>query len=186
MFASTIAGFCVKVGIPQRVAESFMLLSVSAFLMTSVDAGTRLARFSWQELMPAKGGPLRNMYVGTAIVCALVVALLVGSPGTAKQLWTLFASANQLLASLTLLTATLWFAKNRSGSAWITLLPMLLMMGVSSWALGTLCWNSFFSGGEVNWVKGCATAFLLSLAAALVALAVRTTAARGSAGADRA
>jgi carbon starvation protein len=174
MFASTIAGFCVKVGIPQRVAESFMLLSVSAFLMTSVDAGTRLARFSWQELMPAKNGFLRNMYVGTAVVCALVVALLIGSPATAKQLWTLFASANQLLASLTLLTATLWFMKNR-GFTWITVLPMALMMGVSSWALGTLCWNSFFSAAGVNWVKGCATLFLLGLACALVVLAVRTS-----------
>ena len=56
MFACTIAGFCAKIGIPQRIAESFMLLSVSAFLMTTVDSGTRLARFSWQELMPKKEG----------------------------------------------------------------------------------------------------------------------------------
>ena len=174
MFASTIAGFCVKVGIPQRVAESFMLLSVSAFLMTSVDSGTRLARFSWQELMPENSRFFRSMYVGTGLVCALVVALLIGSPATAKQLWTLFASANQLLASLTLLTATLWFMKNR-GFTWITVLPMALMMGVSSWALGTLCWNSFFSAAGVNWVKGCATLFLLGLACALVVLAVRTS-----------
>ena len=171
MFASNIAGFCVKVGIPQRVAESFMRLSVSAFLMTSVDSGTRLARFSWQELMPENGKFFRSMYVGTAVVCALVVALLIGSPATAKQLWTLFASANQLLASLTLLTATLWFMKNRSFT-WLTVLPMALMMGVSSWALGTLCWNSFFSAAGINWVKGCATLFLLGLACALVVLAV--------------
>ena len=107
-------------------------------------------------------------------MCGLVVALLIGSPATAKQLWTLFASANQLLASLTLLTATLWFIKNRSFT-WITVLPMALMMGVSSWALGTLCWNSFFSPAGVNWVKGCATLFLLGLAVSLVVLAVRTS-----------
>ncbi len=174
MFASTIAGFCVKVGIPQRIAESFMLLSVSAFLMTSVDAGTRLARFSWQELMPKKGGFFHNMYVGTAIVCALALALLLGSPATAKQLWTLFASANQLLASLTLLTATLWFIKNRSFT-WITVIPMVFMMCVSSWALGALCWNSFFSNAGVNWIKGLATLFLLSLACSLVVLAIRSS-----------
>ncbi len=202
MFASTIAGFCVKVGVPQRIAESFMLLSVSAFLMTTVDAGTRLARFSWQELVwdgdgsgklkvesgkcgvegeacKVEGGlravrkAAHNMYFGTAVVCALVVALLMGSPGTAKQLWTLFASANQLLASLTLLAATLWFMRNKRFTL-VTFLPMVFMMCVSSWALGTLCWSSFFSGAEVNWVKGCATLFLLSLAAALVVLAVRS------------
>jgi len=182
MFASTIAGFCAKIGIPQRVAESFMLLSVSAFLMTSVDSGTRLARFSWQELMgngkcaASRGacGFLGNMYVGTAVVCALGLTLLLGSPETSKQLWTLFASANQLLASLTLLAATLWFARNRSFTL-LTLLPMLFMMCVSSWALGTICWNSFFSGASVNWIRGCATVFLLSLASALVVLAVRAS-----------
>ena len=114
------------------------------------------------------------MYFGTAVVCALVVALLMGSPGTAKQLWTLFASANQLLASLTLLTATLWFVRNRSFT-WMTVIPMVLMMCVSSWALGTLCWNSFFSGASINWVKGGATLFLLSLAFALVVLAIRVS-----------
>ena len=149
-----------------------MLLSVSAFLMTSVDSGTRLARFSWQELMPEKCGLFRNMYVGTAVVCALGLTLLLGSPETSKQLWTLFASANQLLASLTLLAATLWFARNRSFTL-ITLLPMLFMMCVSSWALGTICWKSFFSGASVNWIRGGATVFLLSLACALVVLAVR-------------
>ena len=174
MFASTIAGFCSKIGIPQRVAESFMLLSVSAFLMTSVDSGTRLARFSWQELMPENGGLLRNMYVGTAVVCAIGLTLLLGSPETSKQLWTLFASANQLLASLTLLAATLWFARNR-GFTLLTLLPMLFMMCVSSWALGTICWNSFFSGASVNWIRGGATVFLLSLACALVVLAIRVS-----------
>ena len=169
MFASTIAGFCVKVGIPQRVAESFMLLSVSAFLMTTVDAGTRLARFSWQELMPAKSGAFRNMYVGTAIVCAIVATLLLGSPATAKQLWTLFASTNQLLASLTLLTATLWFA-SKGKPCWMTAVPMALMFGVSSWALSSILVSAASNG---QWLRFGASAFLLTLAAALIVVTVR-------------
>ena len=169
MFASTIAGFCVKVGIPQRVAESFMLLSVSAFLMTTVDAGTRLARFSWQELMPAKGGAFRNMYVGTAIVCALVATLLLGSPDTAKQLWTLFASTNQLLASLTLLTATLWFA-SKGKPCWMTAVPMALMFGVSSWALSSILMTAAAKG---QWLRMSASGFLLALAAALIVVTIR-------------
>ena len=178
MFAATIAGFCVKIGIPQRVAESFMLLSVSAFLMTTIDSGTRLARFSWQELvdaLPCEGAAkktARNMYFGTALVVLLAVGLLLGSPATAKQLWTIFASANQLLAALTLLAATLWFAKNRR-PCWITAIPMAFMMCVSSIALGMLFWKSF-TGSPVDWVKGCATGFLLTLAVVLVAFAVNS------------
>jgi carbon starvation protein len=168
MFASTIAGFCVKVGIPQRLAESFMLLSVAAFLMTTVDAGTRLARFSWQEMMPRKEGFFHNMYVGTAVVCAICTGLLLGSPDTAKQLWTLFASTNQLLASLTLLTATLWFARNRK-PCWMTAVPMAFMFGVSSWALSSILLSSFSTG---QWVRCGASAFLLALAVGIIAVTV--------------
>ena len=170
MFASTIAGFCVKVGIPQRAAESFMLLSVAAFLMTTVDAGTRLARFSWQELMPKKS-VAHNMYVGTFIVCALAAGLLLGNPEAAKQLWTLFASANQLLASLTLLTATLWFFMNRKGRwSWITGVPMVFMFSVSSWALGAILLKSWKNGQMIQLVS---SGFLLTLAAALVVITAR-------------
>ena len=145
MFAATIAGFCCKVGIPQRAAEGFMLLSVAAFLMTSVDSSTRLARFTWQELMPSKDGFFHNLYVGTAAVCAVVVALLLGSPDTARQLWTLFASTNQMLASLTLLTATLWFYRNKK-PCWMTAVPMTLMFVVSSWALASILVASASAG----------------------------------------
>ncbi len=189
MFASSVAGMCIKLfsllGIApetgKRIAESFMLLSVSAFLMTSVDAGTRLARFSWQELVgrgDEKRHPVRkiayNMYTGTLVVVALAAGLLLGAPATARQLWTIFASANQLLAALTFLAATLWFMKNRR-PVWMTAAPMIFMLAVSSIALGTLCWNSF-TGETVDWVKGVATGFLLSLAAVLVCFGVNSAA----------
>ncbi|MCR5414867.1 MAG: carbon starvation protein A [Kiritimatiellae bacterium] len=181
MFAYTIAGFCVKIGIPQRAAESFMLLSVSAFLMTTVDAGTRLARFSWQELVgkgdakaPASGmrAAASNMYAGTALVVVLAAGLLLGASQTSKQLWTIFASANQLLAALTLISATLWFAKNRK-PWWMTGIPMVFMLCVSSTALGLLMWKSF-TGDEIDWVKGGATSFLMTLAAVLVFYGAKT------------
>jgi len=169
MFAATIAGFCCKVGIPQRAAEGFMLLSVAAFLMTSVDSSTRLARFTWQELMPSKDGFFHNLYVGTAAVCAVVVALLLGSPDTARQLWTLFASTNQMLASLTLLTATLWFYRNKK-PCWMTAVPMTLMFVVSSWALASILIASASAG---QWVRLFASAFLLTLAVAIIVVTVR-------------
>ena len=182
MFASTIAGFCVtlfeKVGLApetgKRIAESFMLLSVSAFLMTTVDAGTRLARFSWQELVacaPKKAdapSPLyrifHNMYVGTTIVCALAAALLLGNPKAAKSLWTIFASANQLLASLTLLAATLWFVRSKK-PCWFTLVPMCFMLSVSSYALISIFAAAFGAG---DWTRMGATGFLLLIAVALI------------------
>lgn len=179
MFASTVAGMCAKF-CNQRLAESFMLLSVSAFLMTSVDAGTRLARFSWQELVGDGAGAIKklshNMYFGTLLVVGLAAALLLGASETSKQLWTIFASANQLLAALTLLAATLWFVRNKK-PAWFTGIPMVFMMIVSSCALGTLFWKSV-SGPTIDWVKGGATLFLLTLAVVLVVFALKATRSR--------
>ena len=191
LFASSIAGFCVKIGIPQRIAESFMLLSVSAFLMTTVDAGTRLARFSFQELAvaafdrddeeKAKAAPsagfklFHNMYAGTALVVALAAALLLASPKAAKSLWTIFASANQLLAALTLLTATLWLLRKRL-NFWITLVPMAFMLVTSGTAVGQLflknldAWikEGFAAGG----ITAIGAALLFVIAVVLVALGV--------------
>jgi len=179
MFASTIAGFCVKIGIPKRMAESFMLLSVAAFLMTSVDAGTRLARFSWQELVGSEKVKVKsekwsvrktahNMYFGTFVVCALAAGLLLGNPTAAKQLWTLFASANQLLASLTLLTATIWLARNKR-PGWVTAIPMVFMLGVSSWALVAILTAAWKQGEMIRLVS---SGFLLALAGALLVITI--------------
>ena len=148
LFARGLASFCAKLGLPANTAESFMLLAVAAFLMTSVDACTRLARFVWQELWstasaasPAAEKPQSpvvrlncNMYFATAVVIAIGVYLLVLNPSMAANLWTMFASANQMLAALTLLTASLWLFKNRLKFL-IVALPMCFMIITSGTAV---------------------------------------------------
>ena len=165
MFAHGLASFCAKIGLPEKTSESFMLLSVSAFLMTSVDSCTRLARFVWQEIwstasskQPSETGgaapapsPLvrlnKNMYVATAVVIAIGVYLLLLNPAMVANLWTMFASANQMLAALTLLTATLWLLKNRL-NFWVVLLPMFFMLVTS----GTAVFNMFLANVD-KWMK---------------------------------
>lgn len=186
LFAGGLASFCAKLGIPEHAGTVFMSLAVSAFLMTSVDTATRLARFTWQELFTGPRGrtrppnpfasPISNMYVATGLVVALVALLLLGNPEAAKNLWNVFASANQLLAGLTLFTASLWLYKNRK-AWWVTLFPMLFMLAVSSAGLWLLCTGSWKAG---NATLGVVTAILLALAAVLVLLAiVRFAQARG-------
>lgn len=192
LFAGGLASFCAKLGVPERGGAIFMSLAVSAFLMTSVDTATRLARLTWQELFAqrtgdspepaappaaAKAGPaapslaakaVANMYVATGLVVALVALLLLGNTEAAKNLWNVFASANQLLAGLTLFTASLWLYKNRK-AWWVTLFPMLFMLAVSSAGLWLLCTGSWKAG---NATLGAVTAVLLALASVLVLLAV--------------
>ena len=186
LFAGGLASFCAKLGIPEHAGTVFMSLAVSAFLMTSVDTATRLARFTWQELFTGPQGrtrppnpfvsPVANMYVATGLVVGLVALLLLGNPEAAKNLWNVFASANQLLAGLTLFTASLWLYKNRK-AWWVTLFPMLFMLAVSSTGLYLLCTGSWKAG---NATLGVVTAVLLALAAVLVLLALlRFSQARG-------
>lgn len=180
LFSKGLAGFCSRLGLPEHTAFTFMCLSVSAFLLTSVDTATRLARFTWQELFsmfPQKtkdGKPniairlLGNMYVATGLVIGLITLLLLGNPEAAKNLWTIFASANQLLAGLTLFTASLWLYKNHM-AYWVTLMPMLFMLAVSSTGLYMLSTGAWKAG---NATLGIVTAILLLLAAVLVILAI--------------
>ena len=151
LIASGIAGFCTALKIPFEWANIFISLSIAAFLMTSVDTATRLARFTWQELFDPSAGAsgeaakprpawsmiFSTMYVATGIVIALVALLLLGDPATAKSLWHIFASSNQLLAALTLLTASLWLIKRRR-PCFFTAIPMLFMFAASGYALFSL------------------------------------------------
>ena len=185
LFAHGLAAFCAQMGLPKKAAESFMLLAVAAFLMTSVDACTRLARFVWQEMWsttsaaaPAAGAPApqpslvvrlnRNMYVATTIVVLIGIYLLVFNPAMSANLWTMFASANQMLASLTLLTASLWLFKKHL-RWWIAFLPMCFMIVTSGTAVFQLFLDSVakwmkegFAAGGVT-ALGAATLFVLAV-----------------------
>lgn len=184
LFAHGLAAFCAQMGLPEKAAESFMLLAVAAFLMTSVDACTRLARFVWQEMwsttsaVAPAGAPApqpslvvrlnRNMYVATTIVVLIGIYLLVFNPAMSANLWTMFASANQMLASLTLLTASLWLFKKHL-RWWIAFLPMCFMIVTSGTAVFQLFLDSVakwmkegFAAGGVTAI-GAATLFVLAV-----------------------
>ena len=176
LFASGLASFCASLGLPAKAAENFMLLSVAAFLMTSVDSCTRLARFIWQEMWStaASAAPAaprqspvarinRNMYVATAVVVAIAAYLLVFNPSMASNLWTMFASANQMLAALTLLTATLWLFKNRL-NFWIAALPMCFMIVTS----GTAVFQLFLQNLDKWMAKGFAAGGVTAVGSAVL------------------
>ncbi len=189
LFAQGLAGFCAKLGLPEKTSESFMLLAVAAFLMTSVDACTRLARFVWQELWSTSAAPVDaegaakatsplvrlncNMYFATTVVVLIGVYLLVFNPSMSRNLWTMFASANQMLASLTLLTASLWLFKKHL-RWWIAFLPMCFMILTSGTAvlqlfldnLGKWTKEGFAAGG----VTAIGAAVLFCLAVTLLVL----------------
>ena len=188
LFAGGIAGFTDKLGLPHSAGIVFISLALAAFLMTTLDTATRLARFTWQELFlpreqpedaPPAAAPapsafraaISNRCVATLVAVAAAGWLLLG--GGAKSLWPVFASSNQLLAALTLLGCSLWLLRHKRPLA-LTLLPMLFMMATSGAAIATLflrnlrVWQSdgFRAGGVMTLTTG----ILIIMSVALVAM----------------
>ena len=188
LFASGMVGFTDKLGLPSDACKVFIALVLSAFLMTTIDSSTRLARFTWQELFlprersgqPAADAPaprsaaltlITNRYVGTSLaVFASGWLLLCG--GT-KSIWPIFASSNQLLAALTLLGCSLWLLRHKRPFL-IALLPMLFMMFTSGSAIVTLflrnlkvCQTRGFHAGSLMTVT---TGILIVMSAALIVM----------------
>ncbi len=162
LFAKGVAGFAGALGVPVELGITFVSLALAAFLMTTLDTATRLARFTWQELfMPrtpeiaetmlaseptALRAIVGNRFVATFAVVAVTAALIAG--GGSKSLWPIFASCNQLLAALTLLGTTLWLIKSKRRTGFIVF-PMLFMLITSGAATALL-----FKANVVNWHRG--------------------------------
>ncbi len=108
-------------------ATYFAILLLNAFILTTLDTATRIARYVTVELTG-----LQNRYVATAMVVGVAVALLWG--GQANRMWTVFGAANQLLAALALLVVAGWLLARRT-YPWVAMGPAAFMLVITIWAL---------------------------------------------------
>jgi carbon starvation protein len=117
----------------------FAILFEALFILTTVDAGTRVCRFMIQDLV-GHGIPgfkntrsWGNNVIGSALACAMWGYLLyagVTDPyGGIWTMWPLFGATNQMLAAiaLTLCTVVL-FKMKRERWAWVTVVPTLWLL----------------------------------------------------------
>jgi carbon starvation protein len=129
------AGF----GLPTAIGTTFIGLVFVSFLLTSTDTATRLGRYMLEEVVGTPETSVQetatNRYVASGLLLCLPAYLLVGS-GSWSTLWPLFGGANQTLAALALLAATLWLANwDESKQLISTGVPMALMLAVTVFAL---------------------------------------------------
>jgi len=112
----------------------FAILFEALFILTTVDAGTRVCRFMIQDLVgnaiPAfkETKSWANNLIGSAIACVLwgylLYAGVIDPLGGIWTMWPLFGATNQMLAAiaLTLCTVVL-FKMKRERFAWVTIVP---------------------------------------------------------------
>lgn len=134
----------------------FAIMFEALFILTTVDAGTRVARFMLSDGLGNLGGPLTKFRnpswrVG-AWVCSIVVVAAWGSIllmgvtdplGGINTLFPLFGIANQLLAAIALTVVTVVVIKRGLLKwAWIPGIPLLWDLTVTM----TASWQKIFSG----------------------------------------
>ncbi|MGB7624722.1 MAG: carbon starvation protein A [Terriglobia bacterium] len=107
----------------------FAIVFEALFILTTIDAGTRVARFILQELMGKAWKPMAktdwlpgSILATGMIVFAWAYFIMTGSIST---IWPMFGIANQLLASIALCVGTTVIINSgRARYAWVTLLPL--------------------------------------------------------------
>jgi carbon starvation protein len=154
-----------------QFAVTFGAMAFSTFVFDTLDVTMRLGRYLIQELIgiPGHVGAL----IGTLITVALPFALIFfAKPGSYVEFWTLFGASNQLLAALTLLSITAWLYKARRRIAF-TLIPMLFVLTITLWALGTMVYSNLqaAAGVDIKLINGISSAALIILAIFLVVTA---------------
>src|SRR6202043_2253036 len=133
----------------------FAIMFEALFILTTVDAGTRVARFMLSDALGNLGGPLRKFrnpsWRPGAWACSLIVVALWGSVllmgvtdplGGINTLFPLFGIANQLLAAIALTVVTVVVVKKGYLKwAWIPGIPLLWDLTVTL----TASWQKIFS-----------------------------------------
>ena len=110
----------------------FAIMFEALFILTTIDAGTRVGRFLLQEFMGRAYAPFarHDNFVGGMIATALLV-LAWGyfiHTGQINTIWPMFGVANQLLASVALAVGTsILINSGKAKYAWVTAVPLLLV-----------------------------------------------------------
>jgi carbon starvation protein len=107
----------------------FVIMFEALFILTTLDAGTRVARFLIQETMGLAYKPLGKTDSMVGAILASVIAVFAWAyfiwTGSIQTIWPLFGMANQMLACVALCVATTMFVNsNKAKYAWVTAVPM--------------------------------------------------------------
>lgn len=144
----------ISKGIMGKYGSFIAIITLNAFILTTLDTGTRISRYILEELTFIK-----NKFLSTSII--LFVAAILALSGKWSKIWPVFGASNQLVAALALLVVSCWLLA-RGKNIIYTLIPASIMLITS---LAALLW------GMINYIRN-GDFFLLIISSALVVLAL--------------
>jgi len=182
-FATGGGVILTSLGIPTSFGGPFMALVLVSFLLTSTDTAARLGRYMMEEIVGTTGSGTttgfstnlesfaKGRYTNPGIQSLIAYALVIS--GEWVTLWALFGGANQLLAALALLTATVWLANwDEADQIISTGVPMAIMVTITVLGLAWVAlWDNLYQklvqggvtglGGQISAVVQMVLAFVL-------------------------
>ena len=167
-FATGLSRFLAVLGVSKPVGHTFAMLSLSTFLLTTLDTCTRLGRYVLAELLGTNRTAGRWWLTFATLLMPAIFSVLtfrdaVGNTIPAwKLIWPVFGATNQLLGGLALVVLTVWLKKS-DRPMWITAVPGVLMIAATIVALVQLIMRHRLS------IVGSISILLLGLALVLLA-----------------
>ncbi|HEY2091930.1 MAG TPA: carbon starvation protein A [Thermoanaerobaculia bacterium] len=148
-FAQIFAGIPFLAGL-MSYWYHFAIMFEALFILTTIDTGTRVARFMVQEFAGGFAKPFANpsWVPGTiiatgAVVCAWSYFILTGS---ISQIWPMFGIANQLLAAVALCVSTsVILNAGKAKYAWTTMFPLAFVTSTTLYAGWLSIFDNFLS-----------------------------------------
>lgn len=175
-----------------NILNSLLVLTYSAFCLTSLDTATRLARFMFQEFWLEPGQTVKdidsgwkklmvNPYFATALT--VVLGILLGMTGYGK-IWGLFGAANQLLAGIGLLAVATWLGNiGRNNRMFLAPMAFMIVVTICSLALTVKNQVGMIRAGGADWgpyAQVVLGVLLIALAVILVIEGVQTLAGKNT------
>ncbi len=153
-----VAGDSVSLDAVKKYWYHFAIMFEALFILTTIDAGTRIARFMLQELLGKIWKPFeRTDWLPGAIIATAAVTLGWGGliwGGSIDTIWPMFGIANQLLSVIALTVVTSWIINSGRGKyAILTIAPMLFVISTTMTAGYQLIGGRFYNDWSDGWAK---------------------------------
>ncbi|MFC2169453.1 carbon starvation protein A [Acidobacteriota bacterium] len=149
-------------GLSLTLGSFFGMVMLNAFVLTTLDTGTRLGRFISTELLGKKAAIFRNRWIASLLI--LSFAAIMGGTEGYKAIWPVFGASNQLVAALALIVVSSYLVGIKKPKKY-TIYPAYFMLVTT---LGALAYQGYQSFKNAKIFLGSVSLILISLALIIV------------------